>query len=1310
MITRTTQAHPSITRERVDKALSPIYLTDANSNLFNIRYRDRKPITGIRCLSFPHARDPVDGHTLPRPSFAEDFLDRLSEFVPIHIGYIFRGTWTTHWLHLKFILPEEWQAEIASGAAKPHLIFDSNSEAAVFNTEGIILQGLTGGDADKYRGNRRAEFLITPDLVAADGKSVELFIEVACNKLFGFGSPTFISNPPDDATFTLTTCELALLDTKADKLFWHYSTLRDLSETAPKGSHVSERAALVANGLLNIIDRRDRRTFDAAIKLAEEHILLLQEKPTDLSALHPLTHKVFAVGHCHIDNVWLWFENETHRKVARSWSSQLRYFKHHDKDFTFVASQTAQYRYLQENHPVVFDGSLREAIRSGRFIPVGSSIVEPDMNVPCGESLVRQILYGAAFARENWLSELQKAEKRRHGRGAHRIPYGDACFWLPDTFGYTPALPQILRQCGLRYFLTQKLSWSLLNKPEHSSFFWQGLDGSCVLAHFPPANDYNSQATIEDVLKSANDNKDLGRVSSSLMVYGNGDGGGGPNLPMFEQLARMGATSAIMPEGASGSSDSSIARYQRLPSMPEVIHGSPRQFFDSLASEAAKSPAFLPTIQGELYLELHQGTLTTHGAIKNFNRRCEVALHDCELLLVLVASRDTAFATEAAATIKRCWWRVLTFQFHDALPGTSIQQVYIDETVEYRKMLKELEDLKQRCIDILSSHITAGARTAAGSATSQGEKKWLVWNTTAAPRTEVVELPLASDDSRLLKQITIPAYSCVTVEARSTPPEVVAGQQVALGSVPKLLDESSAPTTSSLAVETIAALPPASQRPDPSRVAVQAVAAEHLFVVENGIFRVTVDGKNGQIMSLVDYRPAVPLEVIAQQEATLPSAGAGADNKTVKTGANAVVCYSDVPFFWSAWDTMPYHLENGTIQGVVAPPASAWSAVDVVEAGPLRARLRVTLKNLDLHKGGPLPSSSRMQQDIVICLNDPLIRFETAVDWHANDTMLKVEFPISPAIWAGVTTATYECAFGCTERPIHASYSRDMMQYEVAGHRWADLSSHTYGVALLNDGKYGYSSFRDGVIGMSLLKSSKAPDPTADMGVHRFTYALLPHQGHVKAAPPMDLKEQQLNPSVVHAGLALNGPLRVTEAPAAPGAGSLATSFFSVTQAVGDITSGGAGAAVGVDLDRKLSPNVILDTVKLPERADADVGEKKKNEVVLRLYEAYGNESVVDVIVGLGNIISVKGVNLLEELQGKEGMPAEGSWEEDVAASPASNGDALLASAPESVQAAFAKVRGPTSAQASLIGFGPQSFRIRLAPFQIATFIVELCD
>ena len=328
----------------------------------------------------------------------------------------------------------------------------------------------------------------------------------------------------------------------------------------------------------------------------------------------------------------------TQFQVARSWASALRLADVHPH-LTFAFSQAIQVAWLREDYPSLYQ-RLVTAVKSGRFIPVGGLWVEMDGNIPSGESFCRQMLYG------------QQEFMKSFGR------YCDV-FWLPDTFGYSAQLPQLMRQAGMERFLTQKMSWNLVNKFPHHSFLWEGIDGSAVLTHFPPADSYACEISVKEAMHSANNFADKGRSSVGLWLYGYGDGGGGVDEAMLQRLSRL--------------SD--------VTELPKVKPSSPSSFFDILEAEREN----LCVWRGELYLELHNGTYTSQAKVKTANRRMELALRDVEMLEAIKLLSGSGPEMEVR-NWETEWKKVLLNQFHDVLPGTSIPAVYEDAHNLYREV------------------------------------------------------------------------------------------------------------------------------------------------------------------------------------------------------------------------------------------------------------------------------------------------------------------------------------------------------------------------------------------------------------------------------------------------------------------------------------------------------------------------------------------------------------------------------------------------------------------------------------------------
>ena len=319
---------------------------------------------------------------------------------------------------------------------------------------------------------------------------LELELELACNDPFGYGE----SGQGLAMEFRLRRCELAVRD---DAL------VGDVPRPRVPARARGRRRARPAPGSCS---RTCTGTRSTARRLDE-----LLARPSGA------VHQISAIGHAHLDTAWLWPLEETYRKLVRTTTAQLRLLDDYP-EHVFAHSQAQHYAWLRDRSPELY-AKVREAVAAGRWIPVGGTWIEPDCNLPSGESLARQFLYGQRF----FEAEL-----------------GRRCteFWNPDVFGYTAQLPQLMREAGITRFLTQKLSWNRFTQPEHHTFTWQGLDGSEVLTHFPPADTYNAEATVAELHREGATYKDHGRSHHSLMVFGHGDGGGGPTAEMLERLRR----------------------------------------------------------------------------------------------------------------------------------------------------------------------------------------------------------------------------------------------------------------------------------------------------------------------------------------------------------------------------------------------------------------------------------------------------------------------------------------------------------------------------------------------------------------------------------------------------------------------------------------------------------------------------------------------------------------------------------------------------------------------------------------------------
>ncbi|HZB51783.1 MAG TPA: glycoside hydrolase family 38 C-terminal domain-containing protein, partial [Mycobacteriales bacterium] len=355
-------------------------------------------------------------------------------------------------------------------------------------------------------------------------------------------------------------------------------------------------------------------------------------------------HRVSAVGHAHIDSAWLWPVRETRRKCVRTFANVTALARDYP-ELVFACSSAQQYAWVKEDQPAVYE-RIKRAVASGHWMPVGGMWVESDANLPGAESLARQLVHGRRFFRAEFDVDTREV-------------------WLPDSFGYTAAFPQLARLAGARWFLTQKLSWNETNRLPHHTFRWEGLDGTRVLTHFPPVDTYNSELTGAELAHAVANYAEKGAGTRSLVPFGYGDGGGGPTREMLERARRL----------------------ADLEGSPRVTVESPAAFFAAAEAEYPDAPVW----SGELYFELHRGTYTSQAETKAGNRRSERLLREVELWAATAAVR--AGAPYPYDELDELWKTVLLHQFHDILPGSSIGWVHREAVATHAAVAERLERL-----------------------------------------------------------------------------------------------------------------------------------------------------------------------------------------------------------------------------------------------------------------------------------------------------------------------------------------------------------------------------------------------------------------------------------------------------------------------------------------------------------------------------------------------------------------------------------------------------------------------------------------
>lgn len=612
--------YPVLAPKPVGQLISAIYRDRIEQFYSGGQYEQRNLLAMMKegvASGEPHVKLWVwDAPGQERPTFKEA---TSNEFRPTKIGESFGPAWSTHWFKLVITVPEELRDKKLL-----ELHWDTNSEGLVWTEDGNPLQGLTGG-------GERTEWLLPKSF--RDGKAHTIYIEMACNGMFGNGNGDSIQPPDPNRYYQLNKAEIVAINNDARQLWIDIWIIGDAAREFPQDSWQQHKALVTCNAIIDAFELGNKESIKKGRKIAEDYIGANVNSAKVYDGGQEAI--VFGIGHCHIDTCWLWPFAETRRKVARSWSSQCDLMDRYP-ELNFACSQAQQYKWLKELYPYAWD-RVKRKIKEGRFHPIGGSWVEHDTNMPSGESLVRQFLYGQRFFESN---------------------FGERCqtFWLPDTFGYSGQLPQICRLAGMSRFMTQKLSWNNINKFPHTSFNWVALDGSQVVCHMPPSETYTAEAHFGDVKRSVQQHKSMDQDATSLLVFGKGDGGGGPTWQHIEKLRRC-----------RGISDT-------VGLLPRVHMGnSVDDFFDRLEAKGDK----LVTWYGELYFELHRGTYTTQANNKRNNRLAENVLREVEWLATIASLKDKTYQYPKKE-IDWMWETTLVCQFHDCLPGSSIEMCYDD--------------------------------------------------------------------------------------------------------------------------------------------------------------------------------------------------------------------------------------------------------------------------------------------------------------------------------------------------------------------------------------------------------------------------------------------------------------------------------------------------------------------------------------------------------------------------------------------------------------------------------------------------------
>ncbi|MDT0144826.1 glycoside hydrolase family 38 C-terminal domain-containing protein [Microbacterium sp. PRC9] len=570
-------------------------------------------------------------------------IARHQAFAPFEVGEPWGGRpWGTTWFHVTGAIPAGWGTEPATSV---ELLVDLGF---VDNEIGFHAEGLAWtADGRTIKGIEPSNRYIP----LSGGGAIDVLIEAAANPLIHtkvdyratpLGSTRTAGTEP---IYRLAALELVERDEIVAALHLDLATLTALVDEL---GDRSTRGAEILHCLSRAADALDPDDVPGTAETTRKVLADVLNDGTSESA-----HVAIAVGHAHIDSAWLWPVRETIRKCARTFSNVLSLMDD-DPRFRFACSSAQQYAWMRDHYPELF-ARISERVAEGRWIPVGGMWVESDTNMPGGEALVRQFVAGKRFFIEELGSDPVEG-------------------WLPDSFGYSAALPQILRGAGLKWFLTQKPSWNETNIIPHTSFEWEGIDGTRILTHLPPSDKYNSDMSQADLHLGERQNKERGVVDCSMILFGYGDGGGGPTREML------------------GLAD----RAADLDGSPRVQLGTPAQLFEAVERILPEPPVW----SGEMYLEFHRGTYTSQLAGKQGNRRSEHLLREAELWATTAAVQlDADYPYEK---LEEIWHTVLLQQFHDILPGSSIAWVHEVAEENYKTVIESLDSMIQVATEALA--------------------------------------------------------------------------------------------------------------------------------------------------------------------------------------------------------------------------------------------------------------------------------------------------------------------------------------------------------------------------------------------------------------------------------------------------------------------------------------------------------------------------------------------------------------------------------------------------------------------------------
>lgn len=767
----------------------------------------------------------------------------------------------------------------------------------------------------------------------------------------------------------LKQADICLLDERIDTFYYQSISVLQIIELLDENDISKVQLTNILNAAFLIIDwdsnypeEEKNSIYKAADYLETELKKMKKESTIEISAF----------GHAHVDVAWLWRLKHTREKIARTFSSVLKLMDEND-DYQFLQSMPQLYEYIKTDYPEIYE-KIKVKVAEGKWEVEGGMWVEADCNIPSGESLVRQLLIGQAFFKDEF-------------------DYVSKTLWLPDVFGYSWALPQILKLSNINTFMTTKLGWNEYNSLPTDTFTWKGIDGSEVLTHIittpddfdQPGFTYNSQMTAEAIVGTWNNYHEKAINQDLLFAYGYGDGGGGPNREMLEMKKHL--------SGVDG--------------FPSIKSTKVSDYFDRLENTFNNTDQYKHVWNGELYFEFHRGTYTSQAINKKLNRAFELRFRKNEMINSLNTILNEEYETNHI--MNDMWKILLRNQFHDIIPGSSIKEVYEDS-------LKEYEDLEEKMIVQEQKQFNQ---------LINGDNTELhLYNPTQWSNTKLIEIKGLDNQELFLgnEKLVTQKISENTFLAKIEP-KALAFTNLKIGKSKQV-----------------------------SEFNKKSIIIDESYEIETSFYIVKFN-INGQITYLFD------------KEA---SRLVNPENKCL----NIFQVFTDKPIQFDAWNIDSFYQEKHD------------EIVEMTSIKEVKGKIRSTVFIEWSYR------KSTIKQEIHFYEHSKRIDFETKVDWYEASKLLKVAFPIE----VHATEATYDIQYGNVKRPNHWNTSWDFAKFETVAHQWVDMSERGYGVALLNDCKYGHD-IKDNVLRLTLIKSAEYPDKTQDIGNHTFTYSLLPHKG-----------------------------------------------------------------------------------------------------------------------------------------------------------------------------------------------------------------------